>query len=86
MCERTCPACGETEHYEGYGIIGSYIICCSCSTILANRRDIDAAPIELTYEQAEEWQRAGTFVLAGAEAKVAADDALYTAANKHSQP
>jgi hypothetical protein len=76
MCERTCPRCGSTEHLEQYGIIGLYIAC-ECGTILANRRDSEAAPIDMTEEQAEEWARQGTFVLPGAEAKDPADDELF---------
>jgi transcription initiation factor TFIIIB Brf1 subunit/transcription initiation factor TFIIB len=77
MCERTCPECGSTEHYEGYGLIGSYIVCAGCCTVLANRRDIDAAPIDMTEDQAGQWRRDGTFVLAGAEAKDPTDDDMF---------
>ena len=77
MCERTCPKCGSTEHLATYGIIGSYIVCAICCALLANRRDIETAPTCMTEAEAEEWQREGTFVLPGAEAKDPADDALF---------
>lgn len=78
MCERTCPNCGSTEHYEQYGLIGTYIGCDKCGLILALRRDIEAAPIEMTEEQATKWVKAGSFVVLGAEAKDPADDELFT--------
>lgn len=71
MCERTCPACGSTDHFEQYGLIGTYIACGQCLTILANRRDEDAAPLD---QDPEQWADEGTFVLAGAEAVDPADD------------
>lgn len=77
MCERTCPKCGSTEHVSAYGTIGSHIVCAWCCTILAVRREIEAAPTHMTEAEAEEWQREGTFVLPGAEAKDPADDALF---------
>jgi len=73
MCDRTCPACGSTEHAEQYGLIGLYIVC-ECGVVLANRRDIDAAPFS---RDPDEWQREGTFVLPGAEAADPADDAIF---------
>jgi hypothetical protein len=76
MCERTCPNCGGTEHYHLYGIGGSYILD-ECGTILANRRDIDAAPLGLDETATLEWRRVGTFVLKGAEAKDPKDDEIY---------
>lgn len=76
MCERTCPNCGSTEHFESYGLIGSYIVC-DCNTILALRRDIEAAPIDMTEEEAMQWVRSGSFVLKGAEAKDPADDEMF---------
>jgi hypothetical protein len=85
MCKRACPKtneagqrCGSTDHIELYGLIGSYIVCNDCGTILANRRDIEAAPTNLTEAEAIEWVKAGTFVLPGAEAEDPADDEIYT--------
>lgn len=78
MCDRTCPKCGSTEHLEQYGLLGITISCDPCGTILANRRDIATAHIDMTEEQAEAWQREGTFVLAGAEARDPADDQIFT--------
>lgn len=77
MCERVCPHCGSTEHYAGYGIVGSYIVCTGCCSLLANRRDIDAAPNGLTDTEAEAWAAAGSGVLAGAEAHDPADDEMF---------
>jgi hypothetical protein len=74
MCERTCPACGSTDHFEQYGLIGIYIACAECLTILANRRDEGAAPLDLDSTQ---WAREGTFVLPGAEAIDPADDTPF---------
>lgn len=85
MCKRTCPhvneqgkKCGSTEHIHLYGLIGSYIFCNDCDAILANRRDIEAAPTNLTEAEAIEWVRAGSYVMAGAEAEDPADDETYT--------
>lgn len=78
MCERTCPKCRSAAHIEHYGIIGLSIICEKCGAILANRRDIDVAPIDMTEAEAEQWRREGTFVLPGAEAKDPKDDMLFT--------
>lgn len=78
MCERTCPECGSADHFEQYGLIGSYIACTQCLTILANRRDEEAAPLDVDPEQ---WAREGTFVLPGAEADNPADDAPFQRAN-----
>ena len=89
MCERTCPTtvfdqndkigrkCGSTDHIELYGLIGSHIVCNDCGTILANQRDIEAAPTNLTEAEANAWANAGTFVLPGAEAADPADDEFY---------
>ena len=89
MCERTCPVCGSTEHHHMYGLSGTYIICGGkyrdprdaqlrdCGALLANRRDIDAAPTNLTETEAEAWQAAGSGVLIGAEARDPADDAMF---------
>lgn len=77
MCERTCPRCGSTEHFEGYGICGSYILCEGCGVTLAQRTTEEAANTDLTEAQAEAWAADGTWVLPGAEAKDPADDVLY---------
>lgn len=77
MCERTCPRCGSTDHIESYGLIGAYIGCNDCPTILANHRDIEAAPTNLTEAEAEAWQQAGSGVLCGAEAADPADDEIF---------
>lgn len=76
MCDRTCPVCGSTEHHHMYGLIGTYIMC-DCTALLANRRDIDAAPTDLSETDAEAWQRAGSGILIGAEARDPADDESY---------
>lgn len=85
MCERTCPNCGGTAHYHLFGITGGYILD-ECGVVLAHRRDIDAAPTSMTEAEAEAWQRKGTFVLPGAEAKDPADDRLYRPANHSYEP
>jgi hypothetical protein len=77
MCERTCPACRSTAHIHMYGIIGSYIVCDPCGELLANRRDIDAAPLD--HPDPEQWRREGSFVREGAEATNADDDRIYRA-------
>lgn len=78
MCERTCPYCGSIEHFAGYGLIGSFIVCDACGVLLANRRDADAAPVDLrTDEQVDAWVAAGSGVLTGAEAKDPADDEMF---------
>jgi hypothetical protein len=77
MCQRTCPRCGSTDHFEGYGICGAYILCEGCSHTLAQRFDIAACPIDLTERQAEAYARKRTWVLPGAEAKDPADDAIF---------
>lgn len=74
MCERRCPVCSSTDHLSLYGLIGSYIVCAECGTILANRRDEEAAPFDRDPEQ---WADEGTFVLPGAEAEDPADDELF---------
>jgi hypothetical protein len=71
MCDRTCPACQSHDHFEQYGLIGTYIACSQCLTILANRRDEEAAPLD---RDPEEWAAEGTFILAGAEASDPEDD------------
>ena len=74
MCERSCPACGSTDHFVQYGLSGTYIACGECLTILANRRDEEAAPLD---SDPEVWADEGTFVLEGAEALDPADDVLF---------
>lgn len=75
MCERTCPNCGSTEHFEGDGITGHYIACAKCGLILAHRFDAEAAPIDCTDPQQYARERSG--VLPGAEAKDPADDLIF---------
>lgn len=75
MCERRCPKCGSTEHLAQYGLIGSYIVCAGCWTVLANRRFAEDAPTD--HPDPERWARDGTFVLPGAEAVDPADDAEF---------
>ena len=77
MCERTCPYCYSPDHFAGYGLAGSYIVCEGCDALLANRRDIEAAPTTMTEAEAEAWQAAGSGVLAGAEACDPADDEWF---------
>lgn len=77
MCERTCPYCGSTDHGELYGLIGTHIICDYCLAILANRRDLEAAPVDLTEEAAEAWRDAGSGILLGAEAVDPRDDEMF---------
>jgi hypothetical protein len=77
MCERKCPYCRSTEHFHSYGVVGIYIACCRCQMVLASRRDIEAARTDLTEEEAEAWQTAGSGVLKGAEAINPVDDEIY---------
>lgn len=79
MSERTCPKpdCGDTDHLMLYGLLGTIVICNSCGTVLALRRDIEAAPIDMTEEQAKAWVKDGSYVLPGAEAKDPADDEMF---------
>lgn len=77
MCERLCPRCGSKDHQGLHGITGLYLYCTGCHTLLATRVDIDAAPLHMTYDEAEAWQRAGSGVLAGAEAADPEDDKIF---------
>jgi hypothetical protein len=75
---RTCPCCGSNDHVGPlYGLGGSVIYCNRCPAVLANRRDIEAAPIDLTEAQAEDWMWRGSGVLSGAEALDPADDEMF---------
>lgn len=74
MCERTCPACGSTAHADLFGIMGGYLACDGCGLTLAVRADIDAAPIDLTEDEAEAWALSHRGVRPGAEAKDPRDD------------
>lgn len=78
MCERTCPRCGDSEHFEGFGITGAYLLCEGCGVTLAQRGDVDAAPGNMNDEQAQAWADKQTWVLPGAEAKNPEHDALWT--------
>lgn len=78
MCDRTCPECGSKEHAEHYGMSGTSIICMDCSTILANRRDEEAADTEMNEQERQQWVMEGTFVLEGAEADDPAHDKFFT--------
>jgi len=78
MCERTCPRCGSTEHFEGYGIIGAYMLCEGCGVTLAQAADVSAAPTDLSESEAVAWAAERTFVLAGAEARNPAQDAIWS--------
>lgn len=78
MCKRTCPNCGSKEHAEQYGIIGTSIICTNCLTILANKRDEQAALTGLSNDEIDQWVAEGTFVLEGAEAEDPKDDEFFT--------
>jgi hypothetical protein len=77
MCERKCPKCQSTEHFEGFGMVGAYIVCDECGQLLAQRRDQAAAHTDLTEEQAEQWANDGSGVLIGAEAENPADDEFW---------
>lgn len=76
MCQRTCPRCGSPEHFEGFGIVGSYILCEGCGETLAQRFDESAAPLDC--QDPEAYARERSFVLPGAEARDPADDAIFT--------
>lgn len=45
MSHLTCPECGSTEHYLGYGLAtggcGAYYIC-KCGYVLERHPDLDA--------------------------------------------
>ena len=75
MCERTCPKCGATEHFENFGICGMSLVCAECMTVLAARFDEAAAPLDEADPEA--YARARTFVILGAEAVNPADDAIF---------
>ena len=77
MCDRTCPECGSNEHSLSYGVIGTYIICNDCCTILANAPDPEAANTNLSESEVKAWVKANSFVLPGAEAKDPKDDLLF---------
>lgn len=77
MCERTCPCCGSKDHIGLYGLAGYVLYCNRCGVALARRRDIDAAPMSLTDDEAEAWVLAGSFVLEGAEAACPKDDEYF---------
>lgn len=55
MCERRCPLCRSSNHYAGYGLSGSYIVCEDCGYVFLVRADFQAAPIDLTEDQADRW-------------------------------
>lgn len=76
MCQRTCPKCKSTEHYEGFSMVGFYIAC-KCGAVLAHRRDEAAAPTDMTDEEVQRWVRRGSFVIPGAEAVDLADDEQF---------
>lgn len=77
MCERTCPACASPEHLQHYGLAGSQIICNRCGLVLAWAVDPEAAPIDLSEDEAEAWAAARRGVRPGAEAQDPADDDLW---------
>lgn len=76
MCERTCP-CGSTDHFEGFGMMGAYIVCNACGTTLACRADPEAARTDLTEAEVDAWVLANTGIRPGCEAKDPADDKLW---------
>ena len=86
MCERTCPRCGDTEHFEGFGILGAYILCEGCGVTLAQSTDAAAARTDLTEEEAQAWADRRTWVLPGAEAKNPDHDRPYTPRSALSNP
>jgi hypothetical protein len=78
MCERTCPCCGSKSHFVYYGLSGTCIRCNRCCVGLANRRDYQAAPIDLkTDAEVDAWVQAGSGVLEGAESPDPADDEMF---------
>lgn len=79
MYERTCPECQSTDHHLGYGLGGVYIVCEGCCAVLASRPDIDAAPMNLTDDEAEAWVEKGLYLRPGAEAKDPDDDSIFRA-------
>ena len=83
MCDRTCPKCGSQKHFEQYGIQGLSITCGGCWLLLANRRDREAAPVDLrSDDEIDKWFAGGTFILPGAEATDPADDELFSPAKQ----
>lgn len=77
MCDRICPACGSRNHFEQYGICGMTLYCDQCLIPLAHRFDAEAAPTDLSYDEAEEYAKARSGILPGAEAADPADDEIY---------
>jgi hypothetical protein len=77
MCSRTCPCCGSTHHYAGYGLAGTTLTCMRCFAVLACRRDIEAAPLGMTEEEAEAWAARGSGVMEGAEASDPLEDEVF---------
>jgi transcription elongation factor Elf1 len=77
MCERTCPGCNSTEHLDLYGVLGASITCAGCGSVLAWRADPEAAPIDLSDDEADAWAAARRGIFPGAEAKDPADDELW---------
>lgn len=75
MCERTCPDCGSTDHFEQYGVVGFYIGCSQCAVILAWRADEEAAPLDCA--DPEDWARERRGVRPGAEARDPGDDEMF---------
>lgn len=43
MCERKCPKCKSTEHFEQYGLLGTSIFC-ECGHVFAFKADEEWAP------------------------------------------
>lgn len=51
MSHITCHECGSQDHIGGYGMavggIGTYVICCDCSTVLEYHPDCEGVPEEV---------------------------------------
>lgn len=78
MCDRTCPRCKSVDHIANTGIVGTSLVCAECFLILAMRFDREAAPLDMTDDDAIEAyaiERSG--VRPGAEASDPADDELF---------
>lgn len=78
MCERTCPRCRSTDHIANTGIVGTSLVCNTCFLILAVHYDREAAPLDITDDDAiEAYGAARSGVRPGAEALDPADDESF---------
>lgn len=78
MCERTCPRCKSTDHIANIGIVGTSLVCTECFLILAMHFDREAAPLDITDDEAiEAYAAARSGVRPGAEALDPTDDETF---------